>query len=215
VGRREFVATRFRCVQCAAGLARKRGSAAGLVVLLLTVSACAANPTAAVTLTGPSATDTATLLASSNVPTLVATTRYVSATDIAKDAAIPGFGAAVVAMGFEKGVQRSFQGPSKHLTLAVSRTLTFATPAGATEFVAYVRRNAVSYFGFGANTVALVSRGRRGWLYEPPSCACHMANPDVVGVVSIGRAVVSLEINGPDATAALLRSLLAPVGPSQ
>jgi hypothetical protein len=159
--------------------------------------------------------DRSTLLASSNVPTLVATTRYVSATDIAKDAAIPGFGAAVVAMGFEKGVQRSFQGPSKHLTLAVSRTLTFATPAGATEFVAYVRRNAVSYFGFGANTVALVSRGRRGWLYEPPSCACHMANPDVVGVVSIGRAVVSLEINGPDATAALLRSLLAPVGPSQ
>lgn len=50
-----------------------------------------------------------------------------------------------------------------------------------------------------------------GWLFVPPLCACHLANPDLVGVVRTGPRVSWLAINGPAATTALLVRLLSSV----
>jgi hypothetical protein len=62
----------------------------------------------------------------------------------------------------------------------------------------------------GADPVAspLVSGARRGWMFVPAGCACHMAQPAVIGIVSGGPRVSYLEVNGPDATPKALHTLL-------
>jgi hypothetical protein len=47
-------------------------------------------------------------------------------------------------------------------------------------------------------------------MFTPAPCACHLANPAFIGVLIQGNDVVWLEINGPDATPALLVRLLDP-----
>ena len=46
-------------------------------------------------------------------------------------------------------------------------------------------------------------------LIVSPPCACHMAQPNLYGIVSSGRRVTWLEINGPGATRTALAALLA------
>jgi len=201
-------------MSCADRRRMSRNLLTGVAVGVLAACGVAASPGSATpSATGPTAAQVASLLQIPALPQLAVVTKLVTAADIAKDASIPGFADSITGFGYAAGVQRTFQGPSKHLTLAISRTLTFATPTGAAGYVAYVRTHATTYFGIGADISALTSSGRRGWLYVPPACACHMANPDVIGLVSDGPYVVSLEINGPDATPALLRRLLNNVGP--
>ena len=149
------------------------------------------------------------VLAASAVPGVPSTTRPLTVDQLAKDAAIPGLGSRFASWGYVDGVERTFQGESRHLTFVVSRALEFQDAGGAEAFVAFVHDNATDYFGI-ASVQALSAQGRPGWEFTPSACACHMANPVVVGVVSSGSSVAWLEINGPDATPALLLSLLDP-----
>lgn len=134
-------------------------------------------------------------------------TRALSAADVQKDASLRGLAAKLHQWGFLGGWQRTFQGESRRLTLAVSRSLTFSRPAGATAFVSYLDRHVDSFYPF-AVTKPLTLAGQSGWLIKPPLCACHMAEPFYVGVTAAGRQVRWLEINGPRATGGLLASLL-------
>lgn len=90
----------------------------------------------------------------------------------------------------------------------MSRTLRFATPAGAAGFAAFVGKHAGAYVGNIAAVKPLTVGDRTGSLIRPPACACHMAQPAWLGVVSGGRDVTWLEINGPAATPASLNKLL-------
>ena len=150
------------------------------------------------------------VLASAAVPGMPSVTTVLTANELAKDAPIPGLSSSVESWGFVDGRQRTFQGPSRHLTLVVSRSLVFGDPSGARSFVAFVSKNSRSYFGNAVEVRPLVSHGRSGWIFTPPPCACHMANPAFVGVLDAGSEVVWLEINGPDASPALLVRLLDP-----
>ena len=112
--------------------------------------------------------------------------------------------------GYLDGRERTFQGESRHLTLVVSRSLIFKDGAGARSFVAYVRANSTAFFGGAVGEQALLAQGRSGWMFAPAPCACHLASPEVVGVLVAGSGVVWLAINGPEATSGLLMSLLDP-----
>jgi len=150
------------------------------------------------------------VLAQSAVPGVPSTTQDLTAADLRKDAPIADLVSRLASWGFVSGRERTFQGESKHLTYVQSRSLAFADGGGASAFVAFVRDNAARYFGAGTRARPLVTEDRHGWVFIAPACACHLANPVDYAVLSNGSVVVWLEINGPDATPALLRRLLAP-----
>jgi hypothetical protein len=150
------------------------------------------------------------VLAPAAVPGIPSVTTVLTVDELATDASIPGLASTIESWGYVDGRQRTFQGPSRHLTLVVSRSLVFDDPAGAQSFVAFVMSHTGSYFGAAAREHTLVAQGRSGWIFTPPPCACHLANPAFIGVLNAGSHVVWLEINGPDATPSLLVRLLDP-----
>jgi len=134
----------------------------------------------------------------------------VTTADLTKDADVASIPATLGRLGYVSGAQRTFQGPSKHrLQVVVSRTLRFRTAAGAASFVRFVHDHAGDYVGQIPTLKPLRSAGRSGWLIIAPLCACHMAQPDLLAVVSGGRDVTWLMVNGPGAKPPVLRSLLA------
>ena len=156
-----------------------------------------------------SATGPLPVLSTSAVPGVPSKTTALTADELSKDASIPDIASMLASWGYIGGVERTFQGQSRHLTFVDSRALAFEDPNGAEAYVAFVHDNASSYFGVAA-VAALDAQGRSGWQFTPAACACHMANPVEVAVVSSGANVSWLEINGPDATPALLVRLLDP-----
>jgi len=130
--------------------------------------------------------------------------------DLQKDASVASMPAELASLGYVSGAQRTFQGQSKRrLQVVVSRTLRFQSAAGAAGYVRFVHDHAGAYVGQVPTLKPLTSGGRSGWLIVAPLCACHMAQPDLLAVVSDGRDVTWLMVNGPGAKPAVLRSLLS------
>jgi hypothetical protein len=150
------------------------------------------------------------VLAASAVPGVPSKTTVLTDLELEKEASIPGLASMMSSWGYAGGRERVFQGESRHLTLVISRSLLFTDVTGAQTFVNFVRANSGAFFGGVVETHPMVAQGRSGWLFTLPSCACHMSNPAVAGVLDTGSGVTWLEINGPDATPALLVSLLDP-----
>lgn len=150
------------------------------------------------------------VLSSSAVPGIPFVTKVLTIGALAGDASIPALAGNLRSWGYIDGRERTFQGESRHLMLVISRSLIFKDKSGASDFVAFVHANSAAYFGGTTTLRPLLAQGRSGWLFAPPSCACHLANPAFIGVLEMGSSVVWLEINGPDATAELLVSLLDP-----
>jgi hypothetical protein len=151
------------------------------------------------------------VLKTSAVPGIPSTTRPLTSADLAKDSTVGDAASRISSFGYLGGMQRTFQGESRrNLSLVVSRSLVFRDPSGASAFVAFVHDNAPAYFGDGSRVRPLSAQGRAGWLFTLAPCACHMATPAYVGLVSQGDSVTWLEINGSDATPALLSQLLQP-----
>ncbi len=150
------------------------------------------------------------LLDPAALPGLDTTTHAVGPRALAADlAGGAAFEARLRAWGFERGRERDFQGPSRHIDRAVSRTLVFRTSAGARKYVSYIGRHADALYGAGSTTSPLVSLGRAGVLVDAAACACHRASPTLLGVVSHGARVTWLEANGGEVTRAVLTALLA------
>jgi hypothetical protein len=148
------------------------------------------------------------VLAASAVPGIPSVTIRLTAADLGKDAVIRGLAAKISSWGYLAGRERTFQGESHRLTLVVSRALLFRSGAGARRYVAFVRQHQAAFFGVAAQARQLSGPGGSGWLFMPPLCACHLANPALIGVLNAGARVIWLEINGPAATRALLMRLL-------
>jgi hypothetical protein len=151
------------------------------------------------------------VLATSAVPGIPSVTTRLTTADLGKDAAIRGLAAEIASWGYLGGRQRTFQGESHHLTLVISRALIFRDATGAQHYAAFVREHQAAFFGTSVQARHLPGRTVSGWLFIPPLCACHMANPALIGVLNAGSRVLWLEINGPTATAALLLRLLGTV----
>jgi hypothetical protein len=202
--------------RAAAPRGKQGGSAIRLRHLALVASlamlpgaGCAAQPSRSASTTSQAAT-AMRVLATSAVPGVPSTTTVLAIGELAKDASISGLDSKIASWGYVDGRQRTFQGPSRHLTLVVSRSLVFMDAIGAKIFVASVVANSASYFGAGVHGRRLLAQARSGWMFTPAPCACHLANPAFIGVLIQGTDVVWLEINGPDATPALLVRLLDP-----
>jgi hypothetical protein len=187
----------------------KRSLLLGTLLALLVTAACGSAATR--TAQGTPVDGTAMLvLAASAVPGVPSKTTVLTDLELEKEASIPGLASMMTSWGYAGGRERVFQGESRHLTLVISRSLLFTDVTGARSFVTFVRANSGAFFGGVVETHPMVAQGRSGWLFTLPSCACHMSNPAVAGVLDAGSGVIWLEINGPDATPALLVSLLDP-----
>ena len=177
----------------------------GALLLLLLISGCGqqgSHPGPAV----PSAA--LPVLATAAVPGIPSVTTRLTAADLGKDATIHGLAAEIASWGYLTGRQRTFQGESHRLTLVISRALLFRDAAGARRYAAFVREHEAAFFGTAVQARRLPGLGTSGWLFIPPLCACHMANPWMIAVRNTGSRVLWLEINGPTATPALLVRLL-------
>ena len=150
------------------------------------------------------------VLPAAAVPRLAAVTDKLSASDVSKDSTTPDLANRLREWGYTSGWERTFQGESRNLTLVVSRSLMFRDRSGATAFVDFMREHVAGFYPF-ASVEPLLATGKSGWMFEPPECACHMANPFLVAVSVRGRRVLWLEINGPLATPQALRSLFAKI----
>jgi hypothetical protein len=151
------------------------------------------------------------VLATSAVPGISSVTTRLTPADLAKDAAIRGLAAKIASWGYLGGRQRTFQGESHHLTLVISSALIFRDATGAQHYAAFVHEHQAAFFGASVQARRLPGRGVSGWMFVPPLCACHLANPALIGVLTAGTRVLWLEINGPTATPALLMRLLGTV----
>jgi len=189
-------------------IARHRVGALSLLLALLAASGCGQpggqhSP----------AISNATLpvLATSAVPGIASVTTRLTTADLAKDAAVRGLAAKIVSWGYLGGRQRTFQGESHHLTLVISRALVFRNALGAQQYAAFVNEHRSAFFGAAVQAQRLPGQSGSGWMFIPPLCACHLANPALIGVLNSGSRILWLEINGPTATPALLMRLLRTV----
>jgi hypothetical protein len=148
------------------------------------------------------------VLAASAVPGIPSVTTRLTTAELAKDAAVHGLAADIASWGYLGGRQRTFQGESHHLTLVVSRALIFRDALGAQHYAAFVREHRSAFFGAAVQAQRLPGQSVPGWMFIPPLCACHLANPALIGVLAAGPRILWLEINGPTATPALLMRLL-------
>jgi hypothetical protein len=146
-------------------------------------------------------------LSASALPDLEPKERTLTAASLARETPVPGLRDRLASWGYQAGFSRSFQGQSRRLQVVESRTLRFATPRGATAFVAAVRARPSAYYPGGLTAHDFSSRGRRGIVVKAAACSCHLANPALLGVVTRGSTVSWLEINGPRATVRALRAL--------
>lgn len=149
------------------------------------------------------------VLAQRAVAYLPSHTTTVTAASLEGDLPNSGLGPRLSRWGFVAGSQRSFQGYSRRLEVVVSRTLEFRTPSGARAYVSFVARNAGAYVGQVPVVEALTSANRRGVAITAPLCACHLASPMLLAVLSAGRRVTWLEVNGPAASRRTLLALVA------
>jgi hypothetical protein len=186
----------------------RRLARVGVLVAVLAASGCGG----AASQSGP-AVSAAVLpvLSGSAVPGMPSVTVRLTAADLGKDAVIAGLAAKISSWGYLAGRQRTFQGESHHLTLVVSRGLLFRTAVGARRYSAFLRAHRAAFFGGVVQAQHLSGRGVSGWLFTPPLCACHLANPALIGVLNAGTRVIWLEINGPAATRVLLVRLLGDI----
>jgi hypothetical protein len=173
-----------------------------LCAVALTATACGGAGASAQTAPPPP------VLPGSAVPYLPSHVGALTAADLLKDGIQPGLAGDLSRWDFQAGAQRTFHGRSHKLQLVVARTLDFGGTAGARAYVAYVKQHAGGILGADPVVSPLASGARTGWLFMPAGCACHMAQPAVIAIVSGGRRVSYLEVNGPDATAKALKALL-------
>ena len=149
------------------------------------------------------------VLSARAVAYLPSTAHRLTAQRLAREIRLPVLADDLSHWGFRAAAERSFQGESHRLNVVDSRTLDFTRPSGARAYVAFVRAHVAVYIGSYPTVRAFRSAGRSGWLFRAQSCACAGATPLWLGVASRGTRVTWLEINGPDATAATLRTLAA------
>jgi hypothetical protein len=179
--------------------------AAAVAVLCAALAACGGGAPERAATSGPPPA----ALPAAAVPYLESSAKPLTAAGLAKETGLPELAGRLQGWGFQAGARRYFQGSSKRLQVVDSRTLRFASAAGAEAFVRYVGSHAGDFLGGGQAPRAFASRGRAGILVEGLPCSCHLATPVLMAVVSGGATVTSLEINGPTATRRALARLIA------
>src|SRR5271165_1780482 len=115
------------------------------------------------------------LLPAAAVPWLSGATHPLSASDVAKSSTIPSLASRLRSWGYLSGWERTFQGESHRLTLVDDQSLVFRANAGAVAFVGYMRDHLAGFYPFAA-TEPFAGGWGSGSMFEPPECACHMAN---------------------------------------
>jgi hypothetical protein len=148
------------------------------------------------------------LLALSPTPGLAAITVDVTPQTLQAEGTVTGVAEELTSAGFIAGRQRTFQGPSKDLTLVRDRELIFRSAEGAQHYLDSVHQKAVAYFGEATGVSELTSGSRTGYLFVPPECACHGANPVLTAVLTDGPRLSWITINGPMATKQRLQEVL-------
>lgn len=102
---------------------------------------------------------------------------------------------------YRTGSEREFKGgsPSQYVDV-VSRTLVFGSPAGARDFVDFVRDHPGTYVGTLRLARPVTADGRDGFLLVARGCGCHRETPLMLYLATKGKRVTWLMANGPQVT---------------
>ena len=180
-----------------------------VTALLIAITAMSMGGCAQTTQAQPVASATSLpLLALSPTPGLTVNTIEVTPQSLQAEGTVKGVADELTFAGFIAGRQRTFQGPSKDLTLVRDREMIFQSPDGAKQYLDSVHKQAVAYFGEATGVSELTSGSRTGYLFVPPECACHGANPVLTAVLTDGPRLSWVTINGPMATKQRLQQVL-------
>lgn len=144
-------------------------------------------------------------LPASAVPYLPSVHKPLRAGLLQREDEAPGLAGKLSAWGFQAGAERYFQGESHRLQVVDSRTLRFHDASGAAAYVGFMRSHLAPYLG----TFPKVRRIRAGIMATGQECQCHLANPALLAMITHGRTVTWLEINGPGATQRRLTELIS------
>ena len=139
------------------------------------------------------------------VPYLASVHKPLTAAFLQREDPAPGLLGRLDGWGFQAGAERYFQGESHRLQVVDSRTLRFHDAAGATAYVGFMRSHLAPYLG----SFPKVRRIRSGIVATGQECQCHLASPALLAMVTRGRTVMWLEINGPGATRQRLTELIS------
>lgn len=151
------------------------------------------------------------LVAEAELPQLTPQARLIDQQDFVDEADVDGLEEQLIADGFRGGVERTFRGRSREITGTESRVLVFTTAAGARSFADYLASNPDPFFG-GPSVVSPLRVGdAEGALIVPSMCDCPGAYPLYVGVVADGERVLWLQLTGPEADRARLRTVLTAI----
>lgn len=151
-----------------------------------------------------SASGTPATLPASAVPYLPSVHKPLRAGLLAREDEAPGLAGKLDAWGFQAGAERYFQGESHRLQVVDSRTLRFHDASGAAAYVGFMRSHLGPYLG----TFPKLRSIRGGIVATGQECQCHLANPALLAMITRGRIVTWLEINGPGATQRRLVELI-------
>lgn len=151
------------------------------------------------------------LVSEKELPQLTPQARVIDQQDFVDEAGVDGLEEQLVTDGFRGGVERTFRGRSRDITGAESRVLVFGSAAGAASFADYLASSPDPFFGGPSMVSPLRVGDAEGALIVPPMCDCPGAYPLYVGVVADGERVLWLQLTGPQADQARLRSFLAEV----
>ncbi|HEX5467773.1 MAG TPA: hypothetical protein VFW80_01850 [Gaiellaceae bacterium] len=127
---------------------------------------------------------------------MTGTPHALSAEDLARDAPVATLASDLHTWKYVRGAEVEYRGDSSRFSSVVSRTLLFATPAGARSYVTMVGANPAAFMGLGTTVAPVRSNGRSGYLLTAGSCGCATEVPQLLAVVSAGRTATWLEATG-------------------
>jgi hypothetical protein len=179
--------------------ARHRGTL--MAVLTVIVASCGDAPSATAV--------SAPVLPAGAVTGLTGTRHQVTAQALVEDAPATGLEADLRTWGFMGGTEADYRGSGTRFSVVTSRTLVFASHAGARAYVSMVGAHASAYAGGAAGRIAISSLGRLGFLLTAGSCGCATEVPQLLAVVSNGGRVTWLAVTGRRVTPAAVERLLA------
>jgi hypothetical protein len=129
---------------------------------------------------------------------------------VAQDAVdVDGLESLLQDAGFVGGTQRQFSRTGAGRRRIVARVLTFETPEGAQQYLAWLRTNAADVIGTAKPNEELVApAGGSVFEHEPDPC-CHSETRVFLAMWTRGRDVVTMVMDGPAARAAVVPELVS------
>jgi hypothetical protein len=143
------------------------------------------------------------------VPGLAARDRTLDMAALAEATPLDGLEESLRDWGVRSAAEREFVGRSDRFHHVVSRTIEFATSAGAHSYVDLLARKADVFLGSSPTVKPFSVGGWWGYRITPRLCGCHGEPPEAIALLVDRSRVAWLDLSGPGVNRRVLRRLSA------